>query len=48
MTEEHHGVFHVSGTCALGFTPKEEGREEWRGRAEGEGERGKEEEEVRK
>ena len=26
MTEEHQVVFHVSGTCALGFTPKEEGR----------------------
>ena len=34
VTEEHH-VFHVSGTCALGFTLKEEGRE---------GDRGKEEE----
>ena len=32
-------VFHVSGTCALGFTLKEEGRE---------GDRGKEEEMKRR
>ena len=23
VTEEHHVVFHVSGTCASGFAPKE-------------------------
>ena len=39
MTVEHQVVFHVSGTCTLGFTLKEEGREGGR-----EGDRGKEEE----
>ena len=27
VTEEHHVVFHVSGTCASGFAPKEGERE---------------------
>ena len=27
VTEEHHVVFHVSGTCASGFVPKEGERE---------------------
>ena len=33
VTEEHHVVFHVSGTCASGFAPKEGEREG--GREEG-------------
>ena len=37
MTEGHHSVFHVSGTCASSISPKEGGREE--GREEGRGER---------
>ena len=39
VTEEHHVVFHVSGTCASGFAPKEGeregGREGGRGGREG-------------
>ena len=31
VTEEHHVVFHVSGTCASGFAPKEGEREGGRG-----------------
>ena len=27
VTEEHHAVFHGSGTCASGFGPEEGGRE---------------------
>ena len=43
VTEEHHVVFHVSGTCASAFAPKEErGREgEREGVREGRG-RGRE------
>ena len=31
VTEEHHVVFHVSGTCASGFAPKEGEREGGKG-----------------
>ena len=27
VTEEHHVVFHVNGTCTSGFAPKEGERE---------------------
>ena len=40
VTEEHHVVFHVSGTCTSGFAPKEGEREGGKG-VRGGRERGK-------